>query len=60
MKKSIKVKFYQEIKPGTILRAITTGLEAVPFLMILDETPVGVFGWIENKGGKTYLVWDQV
>lgn len=60
MKKSIKVTFYEEIKKGTIVRAIATGISSQPFLIVRDGTSIGTFATVRNVGGKTYLVWDQV
>ena len=60
MKKSIKVTFYEELKKGTIVRAIATGISSQPFLIIRDNRSVGTFATITNLNGKTYLVWEQV
>ena len=60
MKKSIKVTFYEELKKGTIVRAIATGISSQPFLIIRDNRSIGTFATITNLNGKTYLVWEQV
>ena len=60
MKKSIKVTFYEELKKGTIVRAIATGISSQPFLIIRDDRSIGAFATITNINGKTYLVWEQV
>ncbi len=60
MKKSIKVTFYEELKKGTIVRAIATGIGTHSFLVVRDDQPIGTFATVTNINGKTYLVWDQV